>query len=793
MSRNNLLLLGGGETGSPQLAQSLIFNDDDNANLSWTHAAGANQKTFTVKASLKKHTSGTRIAVIGLKPNGTTLAIVGMDDNDKVYIYTSAGGTDYGYTTDAVLRDSSGWYEIVWKVDTTQATEADRMTIFVNGVEMDLTATWGAFPLNHDLVIGTSGATHNVGFFSHTSEYFDGVLADLHYIDGTAYDATEWGEFDDNGLWRWKLASGLTYGTTGFHYDFANSSGLGDDVSGNGNDATANNLASTDQVSDSPTVNYATMASKYRSADYSASSVSTTLSEGGLYVERASVANSNTAKFASQSIKANTGSWYWEVTKPQGGTAAGNGGVGVFSASSGLSESSNAHHYIYEVDGRTYISGVGRASFGAAIADNDVVGFRLDSDTGELAVYRNNSLEGTITLGGDEWWPCCTIYANTGTRPEWYFDFGQKGFAYSLPSSHKELNGTNFAADYTIAKPSDYFDALLYVGDGSADNDVTGLDFQPDFVWAKNRGAADAHWLANSVRGGSKAVSSNLNFAELAQNLIVSFDANGFSVGNQTNGVNTNTNNYASWSWRAGTSVSGTTTGSGTGKAYSGSVNTDAGFSIINYLGNGTSGHTIPHHLGNVPVFYHVKNLDTTSRNWRGYHRDLASDPETDTIVLNATSLPADSAAYWNDTAPTSSVITLGNENTVNTNNDNYILYAWAEVPGFSAFGAYTGNGSATAGPVVNCGFLPRFVLVRRISGGTGNWNIYDRAVNPYNSADSRLQPNSSNAESTSSVQAIDFTATGFQLLSNNTDQNHSGSQYIFAAFAEDPRMLLAV
>jgi len=332
----------------------------------------------------------------------------------------------------------------------------------------------------------------------------------------------------------------------------------------------------------------------------------------------------------------------------------------------------------------------------------------------------------------------------------------------------------------TIDKPSDYFNTKLYTGNGGTQS-ITGLDFAPNWVWIKDRGDTGHHQVLDTVRGATKYISTNTDSVEATEAAgLTSFNSDGFSLGNNTNYNSGDPRTYVSWNWKAGTSVSGTTTGSGTGKAYTGSVNTDAGFSIIRHLGNDTAGHTIPHHLGAVPkmiIGHGITGTDATS--WTVYHHTLGN---TKTISLNETAAESTSTV-WNNTTPTSSVISLGSSGNVNDNDDAFILYSFAEKQGYSKFGSYTGNGNAD-GTFVYTGFKPAWVMVKRSSDSQG-WVIWDDKRPGYNLTNQSLTANENGAEETG--RTFDMLSNGFKIRDTNTATNASGSTYIYMAFAENP------
>ena len=333
-----------------------------------------------------------------------------------------------------------------------------------------------------------------------------------------------------------------------------------------------------------------------------------------------------------------------------------------------------------------------------------------------------------------------------------------------------------------IDKPSDYFVTKLYTGNAGTLN-VTGVGFSPSLVWIKGRGYADSQVLTDTVRGTTKCLSSDSTTAEFTQtNGLTAFGGDGFTVGNWS-AINRASTTVA-WNWKAGTSVSGDTTGSGTLKTYTGSVNTDAGFSITSFTGNGTIGHTIPHSLNAIPSMFIIKKYggsgDSTPRDWDVYHQSLGN---TKVIFLNTTAAHSTSSEYWNDTTPTSSVITLGANDQINGNNNTYICYAFVEKKGYSKFGSYTGNGNAN-GTFVYLGFKPAFVMVKS-TGGESNWQMSDNKRNTFNEVNKHLRANSSGAEFTN--YPIDFLSNGFKLRATDTDTNGNGTTFIYMAFAENP------
>ena len=337
---------------------------------------------------------------------------------------------------------------------------------------------------------------------------------------------------------------------------------------------------------------------------------------------------------------------------------------------------------------------------------------------------------------------------------------------------------------YTIINNGSLFmNSTLYTGNSTATAHTVG--FQPDFTWLKVRNASGAHYLFDSVRLATNYIQSNSNVVQGTDaQTLKSFDANGYTVGT-SNSVNTNGETMVGWNWKAGTAVSGNTGGSGTAKTYTGSVNATAGFSIIKYTGNGTLGHTIPHHLGVAPSMMIIKITAGDTSDWYVYHKSLGN---TGIMFLSNTNAVSNSNAYWNSTTPTSSVFTVGDQTGSNSNNNTFISYNFADVQGFSKIGSYTGNGSSD-GTFCYTGMKPSWVLIKQSSGGN-DWWIYDNKRDTFNLATHGLRPSNANAEvnySATDTMNLDLLSNGFKIKSTDGALNGNGSSYIFMAFAEAP------
>ena len=337
----------------------------------------------------------------------------------------------------------------------------------------------------------------------------------------------------------------------------------------------------------------------------------------------------------------------------------------------------------------------------------------------------------------------------------------------------------------TIDDPSAYFHTQLYSGDGGGSNAITNDanagDFKPDWLWIKERTATSSHTLVDSTRGAGNILLSDNTNAEASAPAVSSLNTDGFTLGSdgKTNEVS---QTYVAWQWK---SQGGSTVSNSDGSITSTvQANTTAGFSIVTYTGNGSSGATIGHGLGAVPSMFIIKRR-SGAEDWVVYHHKNTSAPETDHLLLNTTDATSDSDTRFNDTAPTSSLITMGNNAVINGSGSTYVCYAFKEIQGYSKFSSFTGTGNAD-GPMVFCGFSPSWVMIKK-TNNTSQWVIHDTTRQEFNMQTRFLQANQNAAESTSSAADLDILSNGFKLRSSDDAQNGNGDTYIYLAFASSP------
>tara|TARA_Y100001972_G_C7643893_1_gene323494 strand:+ start:917 stop:1942 length:1026 start_codon:yes stop_codon:yes gene_type:complete len=326
-----------------------------------------------------------------------------------------------------------------------------------------------------------------------------------------------------------------------------------------------------------------------------------------------------------------------------------------------------------------------------------------------------------------------------------------------------------------INKPGLHFNTITYTGNGGTQA-LTGVGFQPDLLWIKQRNESRSHQIMDAVRGANVRIKADSTEAETSSAL-TSFDSDGFTVnGTSLDGTNKSSGSYVAWNWKAGGAGSSNSDGSITSTV---SVNTTAGCSIVKYAGAaGTSG-TVGHGLGAVPNGIWLKDLATN--NWNVYHSSLANSQY---LQLNEAAAVGSATSRWNNTTPTSTVFTVGNDDSVNNSGRNFIAYVFAEKKGYSRIGSYIGTSNAD-GPFIYCGFRPNFLLIKNASSGNQLWELFDNKRIGYNPNNRRIYTNTNDAEDTS--LRLDLLSNGFKLRTNGSHVNNNGQTMVFWAFAEHP------
>jgi hypothetical protein len=492
-----------------------------------------------------------------------------------------------------------------------------------------------------------------------------------------------------------------------------------------------------------------------------------TLSEGNLKIVTSTVTGTGYSPIRG-TIAARSGKWYWECISEN--TTPVLLGIGDVSEAMAIVAGDSAKSYAYGSSGNKRNNTV-ETAYGATYTTNDVIGVAMDLDAGTLAFYKNNISQGVAFSGlSGTFTPFISDLSSPGAASI-VMNFGQRPFAYTPPAGFKALNTANLP-ESAVKKSNEAFDVVTYTGNGSSLT-VNNLSFAPDLVWIKSRSAATDHAIYDTVRGATKDLVSNSNAAETTQTTgLTAFGTNGFTVGSLAK-LNTNAATYVAWCWKAGNSTVTNTDGTRSAQVR---ANPTTGFSVVTYTNAASGAMTVGHGLGVAPKFVIHKILDTAS-NFLVYHSNLSLN---NYMSLNATTASTSFNSVWQATSETFGT-GLNNSNPALVG--NHLLYCFAEVPGFSSFGSYTGNGNAN-GPFVYTGFRPAFVLIKR-SNSTSNWSIIDDRREGYNVDNDLLYPNLTNGESTGAT--VDLTANGFKIRTTSTDLNANAGTYIYAAFAEIP------
>ena len=837
---------------SYQIANSIRFDGSSSVlTKTWGADATDNDK-WAISVWVKGHkTDGTWEIIASCAQSELMALYVGArsdSDAHAIGYYTGNGGNNA--TSLALGRDVSAWRHIVMIYDSSQGAGADRIKIYNNGVHWTTASAtyWGdiegnGYPdQNTDSGWGLNGNANEIGRYQYnSSSYYSGYIADFISIDGAA-SISDFGE-TKNGVWIPSDPSGLTFGTNGFWLNFASSGDLGNDVSGNNNDWSVAGLSAHDQMIDSPTFDGTSNGGNFCTLNplgkQGGGTKSGTCTEGNLLTAGGDYSQISTFGLNA----AQGGKWYWEAYCP---TSSPSGlGIGIAndqcnsstafgynSPSSGVG--ADMIGYYSGDDNGALHSGVtdgtyADSSYGANFNSAEIIGIAVDVPNAKIWFSNGGSWQesgdpaagsdpargagGSVTTAMDftrTWYP---MFANwSGSSRAFHFNFGQDSsfsdgkssgsanaaddngygdFYYDVPAGFMALCAANLAtpgADPAAdTGPYKYYTNKGYTGDGASTLTISGLEFQPDFTWIKNRDQTDANCLFDATRGVTELLISESSGAEATDaDTLKSWTSDGYTVGADVK-VNTSSEKYISWNWLAG-GGSGSSNTDGSINTTTTTVDADRGVSISTYTGTGSAA-TIGHGLGVAPRFIIVKDRGATN-DWAVYHAGLATDPETDYILLNGTAGSADDSTYWNDTAPTTTLFSIGTNADVNTNTNTYIAYAFADIDGFSRFGSFTGNGN-TDGTYVTCGFRPSMLVRRRFDANpSGSWLVKDDVRNPFNDGSIEVlnwnQNSAENAQAESS-DGVDFHANGFKLKATNNGSNGAGLKYIYMAWAANP------
>ena len=684
------------------IPKSLRFNSGDSAYLHRNLSVAGNRKTWTFSAWFKRTKFGTQeFLFTGVASTGHGTQIE-FDSNNRIHVYHYESSFSFQVRPSRQLRDPAAWYHIVVAFDTTQSTAADRVKIYINGALEDQFEN-SSYPGQNTEWQINKNVIHYINaksWQSSINNYTNNYLADVQFVDGEAFQATDFGETrSSDGVWVPKEFTGFGK---------------------NPNDGTT----------------------------WSSGTVTGTLFSGSSWTKAFDGELPSSLSVSNSAMSYNsTGDITLTLPKAISGTI------------------------------RVYASSASGSTLGTdskiVLSDNSEISCNIVSSAPQFFTFGEKTNITSITLK----------QATAGVRlagvevDGHLLVDGRRDNSFHLnfsDSSTNEALGFDSAPTIPALDPKKGMDVITYTGTYARLN-VGGLNFEPGLVWIKNTDSgSSAHFLADSVRGGTKVLQSNATGAENTRsNHILSFNPDGFTLGADGTSNYPSGNSFVAWTWRAGGPAVSNSDGTITSQV---SANTDYGFSIVSYTGNNTSGATVGHGLSSAPKWIIVKSRNQTGQFWHVYHEALASN---EYIYLNSNSAKTSGADFMNSTDPTSSVFTLGNGNGCNKSSDPVIAYCWSEVSGYSKFGSYTGTSSTVT---VTTGFKPRWVLVKNTTTGSLDWVIVDSARS---NADAKLFPNTSAAES--AQDAFDFNDNGFTIKVVDHPMNKDGDTFIYAAFADRP------
>jgi len=779
-----------------------VDNTAGGAYLSRTFSA-SNRKTWTLSCWIKLGLVVGYRTIFAQKDSSAQNGEIYLDgtSNPGSLYWHLGGASNIRSYSSPKLKDPSAWYHLVFSLDTTDGTPANRQRFYLNGEQ--ITDFDGYAPTPDEDYEGNinKNEQHEIGGRDGTNNFFNGHMAEVHFIDGTALTPTSFGESGDYGEWKPKKVAGLTYGTNGFYLDFADSSALGNDVSGENNDWTVANLVATDQMLDSPTNNFATMNANDRSIDNS-----TVLSEGNLKCVQDYTSDRRTVR---ATMGNSTGKWYFECLIVAGGDGVwSHGDIGILNVQDDI-DRNNVYLYDtgwwHENQGQTYNGASAENTSLSAVGNGDIVQVAYDLDASKIWFGRNNTwiLSGDPAAGSNETYdnlsgtlaPACDMM-ESNSNGTFVFNFGQDSsfagvktaagnqddnsigdFYYDVPAGFMALCTSNLPAVAVI--PQDNFNTVLYTGTGSS-NDVTGVGFTPEMTVISEREESEVVSVVDILRGsGVTELIWGSTAAETDDvQKITAILSDGFTVGTSF-AANHTDHPHVSWHWKAGGSGSANTVGSSDSVV---SVNTDMGFSIVTYTGQ-SGNQTIGHGLGVVPEIVLVKDRTAAGDEWAMYHANNTAAPETDYLRFDNDAGTADNI-FWNDTAPTATVFYVDDTRVTNSGHgEDYVAYCFHSVDGMTKVGSYIGNADAD-GTFVYTGFRPAWILIKN-TGVNHEWSIFDNKRNTYNPA-TLSQGTRGYAENTSQG-SVDFLSNGFKMRASTNHTNESDETMVYLAFAETP------
>jgi len=741
-----LAMLGGGVVDTPELdvLNSAAFASEDSAKFTRIFGVATDRKKYTLSMWVKRSVSSMFADIFSGSSSASNYNSLRFTAAGALRTFdVTAGVIEFDVLSEGLFNDIAEFYHIVIATDTTQAIDADRLKLWVNGKAIALSGT--LYPLNFNPVLNSTVEHWFSGIQGGVAPAnFDGYVSEVNFIDGQALTPINFAEEDSiTSQWSPVVYAG-TYGNNGFYLEFQNGSALGEDSSGNSNAFVNSGVV---QHWDTPSNNH--MIFNSLRPDLTSIRVIEQFGTKGF--------GGNVAFHGTLQIPL-SGKYYIEVkaVRLYAPSISLGGIIGV-----GVSFFDFTGYYLgNHASNGLYVSGVLTTAH-ASVAVNDVISLAIDADAGTLVARLNDVIIGSpsiFTAGA----PIYLFTNGVSDADSVILDLQvtEDSWTYAAPSGYVPVSTRNFPTP-DIVLPEEYFNSIIY-DDGAGAKEV---GFQPDLVWLKSRGSAFSHKIIDAVRGATLAIVPDTNANEITEATgLTSFDTNGFTVGGDTDYSDTTGVGMIAWSWKEGVIP---------------------GFDIVSYVGDGSATHNINHSLAEIPSIVMVKALNSGSlRTWRIYHEfNRLSAPEDSTIRLDVAEAVADLLTAWDSTAPTSTQFTVGSHASTNESAVDFIAYLFTSIEGFSEFRYYIGNGSSD-GPFIYCGFKPALILIKHTTAFV-DWHMVSSESAEHNPVDSYLIPNEANSE-IAGVN-IDILANGFKIRSTDTRVNSSSAGYIFLAFAESP------
>ena len=743
-----------------EIDQSLRFNDDDSAYLSWTPSSAGNRTTWTWSGWIKLGSAGDGWHMIFSAGSSSNSGSTGENltglllYNDTLYIYwdSAAGGTNPAMK----LRDPSAWYHVCL------VATSSSLACYINGTLAGTKSGSGNGAINNTL-------NHGIGIRGDSlTSPFDGYMSEIHFIDGTAKAPSNFAETGDYGEWKPKEYSG-TYGTNGFYLPFKQDytvegfstvtykgNGTSQYIGGTGFQPDLTWIKRRNDSNSHRLQNSVTGSLKSLSANQTGAELVESDGDGVLSFNpdgfRVGYNDSNMWNGSGATYVA----WNWDMGDSHGlkHTITANGNIQHSTAQSKIGSSSIA------LDGTNDF---------LTIPDSDDWSFINGDFTIETWVRLSASQESGIYAQGSDANNMFEFFLGTDqTCKVKCYDGGSTIFNFEIGGS---LFATNTWTHIALVKKGSVF---TYYQNGSADGTATDTSVAGDETGVVKigvrrsessdlNGYMDEYRISNVARYHGDFTPSTTAFTSDSNTLLLiqSDTSNGSTTFTDSSGDPLNTDGSIDSRVKA---------------------NTTYGQSIVSYTGNSSTNQTVGHGLSSTPDIVIIKNRDDASAYWSVINPRRVSAADPNILYLNDAMAEADSTNIMGDNLPTATTVGVDDYDGTNKNGNNFIMYCWHSVTGYSSIGSYTGNGSNT-GTVVNCGFAPAFLMVKK-SSGIANWYIYDNAREPEAEKGKALLANSSNAEG-GDYERLKFTSTGFQLTHTDADLNGDGQTYVYMAFAD--------